>query len=185
MASTTSCEVGPAGLSMRIAPSNGSNGGMASARRVEGLFYRGDDTALGGQRSAADARAGGGVVAAAAKPGGDLVDIDPLAFGPEADPGEFRFQFLEHTGDDDGFDGADMIDEPLGVGGIRAGAGEGGLPEPEPGDLVVVSEVEMVVDMFEQPDAGQGVGLVDLVADGGWRAGCWDIGTNPYRSRWR
>src|SRR6266540_6575711 len=84
MASSTSCEVGPAGLSIRSAPSNGSNSCMGLLRRVEGLFYCGDHPTLNGQRFAAEARAGRGRVSAAAEQTGDFIDIHPLAFRAQA-----------------------------------------------------------------------------------------------------
>jgi hypothetical protein len=60
-----------------------------------------------------------------------------------------------------------VIDETFGVVGFGAGAGEVILLEPEVTDLGVVSEVEVVIDVAKEPDAGQGVGLIDLVANFG------------------
>src|SRR5438093_6552427 len=167
MESTTSWEVGPAGLSMRIAPSSGPNSCMASTGRVEGLFDRRDHAALNGQGSARDAGAGRGAVAAAAKLAGDVAHVHAVAFRAEADARQFRIQLFKDAGHDDRFDGADVVNEPLGVGGVRAGAREVGLLEPEVSDLIVVREPEMVIEVLEQADAGEGVGLVNLVADGG------------------
>src|SRR2546422_3511723 len=45
--------------------------------------------------------------------------------------------------------------EALGVRGICAGAGEIGLLQPKVGHLVVVGEVEMSVNMLEQPDRSE------------------------------
>src|SRR5580700_1452929 len=70
-ASTTSCEVGPAGLSMRTAPSNG-------------------------ERLARDARAGGGGVATSSELAGNLIDIDAGSFGAEADASQLGFHLLKN-----------------------------------------------------------------------------------------
>src|SRR5205809_187005 len=130
MAPTTSCEVGPTGLSISSAPSSGSNSCMASTGGVERPLDRGNHTPLNAQGFARDARSGRGRVPAATEPAGDIVDVDALAFGAQADTRQLRLQFFEDAGDDDLFDGADMVNKTLRVGGVRAGAGEIGLLEP-------------------------------------------------------
>ena len=46
--------------------------------------------------------------------------------------GQVGFHFLEDAGDDDGFDGTNVIDQALRVGAVRASPGKVGLLEPEP-----------------------------------------------------
>src|SRR5438105_1967538 len=167
MASTTSCDVGPTGLSIRSAPSSGSNSCMALLRGVESSFDCGDDPPLNRQRSAPEARPGRGRVSAAAELTGDFIHIDALALRAQTDASEFRFELFEDAGHHDRFHGADMVNQTLRVGGVRAGAREVGFFEPEPGDLVVVGEPEMIVNVFDQADAREGIGLVDLVANPG------------------
>ena len=138
---------------------------MTGARR--GLADGGDDAALGGRQFAGDTRAGRGRVPAAAEQPGDVADVYVLVLGAEADARELRLEFLEHTGDDDRVDGADVVDQSLRVAGGGAGAGEVLLLQPKVGNLVVVCEAEIVVNALQQLDAGERVRLVNLVADGG------------------
>src|ERR1051325_1679373 len=167
MASTTSWEVGPAGLSMRRAPSSVLNSVMGAMGGVEGAFAAGNDLALHQEGMARQAGAGRGVMAAAAEWGGDFIDVDLVSLGAEADAGEVGPQFLEDAGDDDRFDGADVVDEALRVVRPGARAGEIGLLQPEIGDPVLVCEVKMIVDVLQQAHARERIGLVNLVANPG------------------
>ena len=76
---------------------------------VDRLFDGGDDAALGGERTARDARAGGGGMAAPTELATNIADVHPGALGAEADARYLRFDLLEDAGDDDRFDGANMI----------------------------------------------------------------------------
>ena len=116
--------------------------------RVQRLFDGGDHLALHGERFAGNARARGGAMAAAAKLRGDFVHVHLVAFGAQADARQVRFHFLEHAGDDDRLDGADVVNQTLRVVGFRAGAGEVRFLQPEIGDLVVVRQAEMVVNVL-------------------------------------
>src|SRR5213080_2513506 len=78
MASTTSCEVGPTGLSISSAPSSGSNSRMESTGGVEGLFDRSDHAPPNGQRFARDTRPGRGLVPAASEQAGDVAHVDAI-----------------------------------------------------------------------------------------------------------
>src|SRR4051794_30549276 len=81
MASTTSWDVGPAGLSIRIAPSSAVNSCMRKlSRRVQRALDGGDDVALDRKRFARDAGAGGRRMAAAAELRGNLVHVDVRVF---------------------------------------------------------------------------------------------------------
>ena len=57
---------------------------------------------------------------ASAEHGADLADIDARIFGAQADADFAVRQFLEEGGDDDAFDGADVIDETFVVLGLHA-----------------------------------------------------------------
>src|SRR5436190_12321017 len=97
MMSTTSCEVGPAGLSMRRAPSSAENSCMKSEnlfRAVECLLDGGDHLALYGKRLARNTRASRGAVSTTAEESGYFVYIDLLVFGSKADAGQFGFHFF-------------------------------------------------------------------------------------------
>ena len=65
------------------------------------------------------------------------------------------FDLLKDTRDDDGLDGTDVVNQPFGVRAFRAGAGEIGLLQPEPGNAVVGREAEFAVNVLEQPHAGE------------------------------
>src|ERR1051326_4727197 len=82
MFSTTSWEVGPAGLSMSSAPSSVSKVCMSG----KGAFDFVDDLALDTMGGALYASARGSGMAAAAKFLGDVVDVHFLALGAQADP---------------------------------------------------------------------------------------------------
>src|SRR5438477_10909559 len=133
--------------------------------RVECLLDRGDNPSLHGHGSAGNASAGGGRMAATPKLRGDFVHVHCSAFRAEADPRQFRFQFLEDTSHHYRRDGADVIDEALGVAALGACASEVGLFEPEIGDLIVVSEAEVPVNVPEETRSGERVGLIYFVTD--------------------
>src|SRR5262249_13633949 len=120
-------------------------GGYVQLVGVQRFFDRCDHLALDGERGAGDASAGGGGVAATAELGGDVVDIDLVALGAEADAGQRGFELLEDAGDDDGRDGADMIYQAFGFAALSAGTGEVGFLEPEVSDLVAMREAEVAV----------------------------------------
>jgi len=104
-------------------------------------------------------------MSAAAELRGDFVHVHLVAFRAQADAREFGFDFLEDARDDDRLDGADVVNEPLGIVALRAGAGEIGFLQPQIGDLVVGSETEFAVNMLEM--AANGVNTyVQLVRDG-------------------
>src|SRR5258708_8010769 len=131
------------------------------------LLDGGDDAALDGERTAWDARSGRCRMAAAAELRGDFVYVHSIAFRSQTDPSQFRFEFFEDTCHHDRRNGADVVYEALGIAALGAGAGEGGLFEPVIGDLILVRQPEVAVEMLEQPDARQRVGLINLVADFG------------------
>ena len=106
-------------------------------------------------------------MAAAAELRGDFVHVHLVVFGAQADARQFRFDFLKDAGDDDRLDGADMVNQSFGVVAFGAGAGEVGLLQPELGDLVVVRQAEVAVNVLQQPGAGERIGLINLVADFG------------------
>ncbi len=118
---------------------------------VERSFECGDDAALGGERGAANSRAGGGWMATAAELRGDLVHINVLALGAEADAGQVRFHFLENAGYHHRRNRTNMVDEPFGITAVSAGALEVSFLEPEISDLVLMGEPEMTVHMAQQP----------------------------------
>jgi len=132
-----------------------------SGRGGEGFADGGDDAALNGEGPAGDARPGGGAVAAAAELGGDVVDVHVVRFGTQADAGQSRFDFFKDAGDHDRFKGAQVINQPLGVVAVGAGARKIAVLEPKVGDLIVAREMEMIVEMFEEAYAGKGKGLID------------------------
>src|SRR5437899_10273448 len=99
-------------------------------------------------------------MAATPKLGGDFVHVHCSAFRAEADPRQFRFQFLEDTSHHYRRDGADVIDEALGVAAVGACASEVGLFQPVIGDLTVVSQAEVTVNVPEETRAEERVGLI-------------------------
>src|SRR4051812_12107132 len=91
--STTSCEVGPIGLSTNNAPSNGSNDsmfpgiGLALVQRfLEGI----NNLPLDGERTTCDARTGCGGMAAAAEAFRHFIDVDLIILRTQADPCQLR-----------------------------------------------------------------------------------------------
>ena len=106
-------------------------------------------------------------MAAATKLGGDVVYIHVRAFRAKTDSGQFRLDFLEDTSNDDGRDGTDMVDETLGIAAFGAGARVVGFLQPKISDLVLMSEMEMAVDVPEQSRTGERIGLIDFIADFG------------------
>ncbi len=58
---------------------------------------------------------------------------------------KLRFHFLENTRHHHRFDGADMIDQPLGIAPVGPSAGKILFLQPQVGDLVVVRQMEMVI----------------------------------------
>ena len=54
------------------------------------------------------------------KQSGDVAYVDVFVLRPKTDPGEFRFEFFEDTGNHDRFNGSDVIDQAFGVAGGRA-----------------------------------------------------------------
>src|SRR5882724_8506986 len=144
-----------------------TNTGRELSGGVQGFFDGVYHPALDGKRRAGNARAGGRPMPTAAKFSGDFVHVHLVALGTEADAREVWFHLFEEAGDDDGFDGANMVDQALGVVGARAGAVKVRLLQPEPGDLVVMGEVEVIIDMLQKTRAGERIGLVNFVADPG------------------
>ena len=94
-------------------------------------------------------------MAAAAELAADFAHVHLVALGAQADARELRLHLLEDAGDDDRLDGADVVNQALGVVAVRAGAGEVRLLEPEVGDAVVVREAEVAVNVLEQAGAGE------------------------------
>ena len=122
---------------------------------------------LNGEGMARNARSSGGRMAAATKLGGDVVYIHVRAFRAKTDSGQFRLDFLEDTSNDDRRDGTDMVDETLGIAAFGAGARVVGFLQPKISDLVLMSEMEMAVDVTEQSRTGERIGLIDFIADFG------------------
>src|SRR2546422_2460268 len=114
-----------------------------------------------------NARAGGGRMAATTKLGGDVVHVHIRAFRAKTDSRQFRFDFLEDTGHHDWRDGTDMIDKTLGIAALGAGAREVGFLQPKISDLILMSEMEMAVEMPKQPRTGERIRLIDFIADFG------------------
>src|SRR5207245_6502761 len=75
--------------------------------------------------------------------------------------------FVEGTGHHDRRNRTNMVDETFGIAALGAGAGEVGFLQPKISDLVLMSEMEMAVEMPEQPRAGERVRLIDFIADFG------------------
>src|SRR5215212_11281864 len=96
---------------------------------------------------------------------GDFVDVHGLAFRTQTDAGEFRFQLFKHAGDDDRGDSTDVIDQALGIAAFSSGAREIGFLKPEPGNLILVREAKMTIDVPQQTGAGKRVGLINFVTD--------------------
>src|SRR5207249_2419432 len=137
---------------MRSAPSSGPNWCIRdSDRRLElrttgipGFFYGGNPAALDRHRLARNARARRGVMAAAAELAGDFTHVHARAFGPKADSRQVRLQLFKDARHDDRFDGADVVDETLAVGRVGASARKIRFLQPQPGDLVLLRQPEMV-----------------------------------------
>ena len=117
------------------------------------------------ERQPGNASAGCGRMATPAKFGGDFVHIYVFAFRPQTDAGQVRLNFFKDTGNNHGFDGADVIDEAFRIASIRASAREICFPEPEISNLVLVSESKVAINVFQQPGTGKRIGLVYLVAN--------------------
>ena len=75
------------------------------------------------------------------------------------------FQFLKNARDHDRLNGADVVNQAFRVVAFRAGAGEVGLLQPEPRNVVAGGEAEFAVNVLEQPRAGKRIRLIDLLAD--------------------
>ena len=120
---------------------------------IDGFFNGGNNFALYRKRRTGDPRAGSRGMAAAIELGGDVIDIHFIALGAETDPGQFRFNFLEHAGDHDRGNGADVVDETFRVSAVRAGKRKIGLLQPEIRNFVLVGEAEMAVNVTQQPCA--------------------------------
>ena len=82
-------------------------------------------------------------MAAAAELRGNFVHVHLVALGAEADAGQFGFDLLKDARDDDRLNGADVVNESLGVRAFRAGAGEISLLQPEPRNAVIGGETEI------------------------------------------
>ncbi len=134
-------------------------------RVLQRPFHRSNHLALHGKRFARNARARCCRMAAAAELRGDFVHIDLVAFGAKADACEFGFDFLEDARDDDRLDGANVINESFGVIAVCAGAGQIGFFEPEPRDAVIGGEAELAINELEQSRAGDGIRLINFVAN--------------------
>src|SRR5689334_14722033 len=99
---TTSCEVGPLGLSMISRPS------------IDCAFYFLDEQFLQPVDAAAHRAAGGVLVAAAAELLGDRADVD-VALRPHADAVFLALDLLEEDHRLDFLDRERQVDQPLGV----------------------------------------------------------------------
>src|SRR6266571_6517371 len=135
--------------------------------RVEGLFDRRQHLALNRKRPTGDARAGRRGMTAAAKLGGDQVHVHVLALGAQTDPDQPRLDLLEEAGDDHRLDGAEVIDQAFRVVRPRVGAGVIRRLEPKVGGAVLVRQMKVIIDVLEQADARERIGLINLVADFG------------------
>src|SRR4051812_36012539 len=108
---TTSCEVGPAGLSTTNSPS------------IDRAFNLLDERLLQRVDPAGDRAAGGVLVAATAVLLGDRADVD-LALRAHADAILVALNLLEEHDGEDFLDGQRQVDQPLGVFvGAARGAG--------------------------------------------------------------
>ncbi len=85
----------------------------------------------------------------------DFADVHLGAFRAQADARHFRLHFLEHAGDDDRLNRAEVVNQAFRVVALRAGAGEILFLQPEPRDAVVVGQPEFAVNMLEQLCARQ------------------------------
>src|SRR5256885_12561407 len=65
-------------------------------------------------------------------------------FRSKADSRQVRLQLFKDARHDDRFDGADVVDETLAVGRVGAGARKIRILQPQPGDLVLLRQPEMV-----------------------------------------
>ena len=172
--------------------------GAALQRRRDGFLDSRQHPPLHRKRIPLNARPRRRPMSAAAELRRHLIHVHRVALGAEADPRHRRPHFFKDAGHDHRLDGANMVNQPLGVAAVGPGAGEVPVLQPELGDLVVVSQVEMIIDVLEQTDAREGEGLVNLVADrfqvrapiSPIRRRCdrspawwWDIGTS--RCRWK
>src|SRR5512135_3118456 len=114
MTSTTSCEVGPAGLSIRMAPSSGENSCMAaSGGGIQRPLDGGDHPPLRRQWRARYSCAGRHRVAAPVELRGDLIHVHLVALRAQTHAGQVRFHFLEDTRYYHRGDGADMVNQAL------------------------------------------------------------------------
>src|ERR1017187_234862 len=149
----------------RPVPLNSPARTTSVSRRVERLLDGGNDFALRRKGAPRNARASRRRVAAPAELRGNGIHIHLLALRAQADAGQLRVYFLEHARDHHRGDGADVVDQALRVAALGAGAGEVGFLEPEVGDLILVGQMEVAVDVPQQPGAGEWIRLVHLVAD--------------------
>ena len=92
-------------------------------------------------------------MAATAEDGGDFIYIHFIAFRTQADAREFRFQFLKNASHDHRCDGANMINQSFGIIRVCAGAEKVGFLEPEIGDLIVVGQPEVIIDVLQETRA--------------------------------
>jgi len=60
-----------------------------------------------------------------------------------------------------------MVDQPLGVTAFGAGANEVGFLEPKIGDLIVMRQAKVAVDVAQKAGARKGVRLVNFVTNPG------------------
>ena len=114
---------------------------------VQGMLEGSDYLALDRHSFTGDPRTGSCAMPAAAEACGHFVNVYFRTLRAEANASEFRLNFLKDTGNHNRGDGADMIDQALGVAAFSAGPSEISFFEPEIGDLVVVSESKMIVDV--------------------------------------
>src|ERR1043165_526750 len=163
MLSTTSCEVGPAGLSTRSAPSNASNSCIGLMRRIKRPLNGVEHLPLPGVRLARNASAGSCLMAASAKLFGDFVHIHLLAFGSQANPRQLGFNFFENQGHHDRFNGANMVDQPLGI--VRPCTRAGIIPffQPEVSSLIVMGQSKFVEHVLHQSNPRKRIGLIDFI----------------------
>ena len=104
-------------------------------------------------------------MAAAAKLGGNCVDVHLLALGPETDARKLGLDFFEYAGAHHRRNGADMIDKAFRVARLGSRPREVGLLEPEIGNLILVGQAEVALDMAQQTRAGEGIRLVNFITD--------------------
>ena len=95
-------------------------------------------------------------MAATAELGGDFVDVHVVALGAQADARQFGSNSSKTQATTTGAMARMWSMSPSVSLLSAAGAGKVGLLEPEIGDLVLVGQAEVAVDVAEQTRAGEG-----------------------------